>query len=128
MEFIKKNIGLGYQFTDDLQRKNRWQYPLAVVRELLLNSIVHKDYRNPTDVIIKIFDHKIEYSNPGSIIGNLKIEDLYTDNYQAKHRNRLLAEAFYLIGGIEKYGTGFIRIRTLLKDYFIEPGNNYVLY
>ncbi len=117
MEFIKKNIGLGYEFTGDLQRKNRWQFPLTVIRELLLNSIVHKDYRNPTDIIIKIFDNKIEFSNPGGLLGDLKIEDLYTDNYQAKHRNRLLAEAFYLTGEIEKYGTGFVRVRKFLKDY-----------
>lgn len=117
MEFIKKNIGLGYEFTGELQRKNRWQFPLTVIRELLLNAIVHKDYRNPTDIIIKIFDDKIEFSNPGSLLGDLKAEDLYTDSYQAKHRNRLLAEAFYLSGEIEKYGTGFIRIRKALREY-----------
>jgi len=88
MEFIKKNIRLAYQFTGELQRKNRWQYPLPAIRELLLNAIIHKDYRNPTDVIIKIFDDSIEFSNPGGLIGGLKIEDLETDNYQAKHRNR----------------------------------------
>ncbi|MDO8952056.1 MAG: putative DNA binding domain-containing protein [Draconibacterium sp.] len=117
MEFVKKNIGLGYEFTGDLQRKNRWQFPLTVIRELLLNSIVHKDYRNPTDIIIKIFDNKIEFSNPGGLLGDLKIEDLLTDSYQAKHRNKLLAEAFYLTGEIEKYGTGFIRIRKAMEEY-----------
>ena len=59
MEFIKKNIRLAYQFTGELQRKDRWQYPLPAIRELLLNAIIHKDYRNPTDVIIKIFDNSI---------------------------------------------------------------------
>ncbi|PKP08532.1 MAG: hypothetical protein CVU09_15185 [Bacteroidetes bacterium HGW-Bacteroidetes-4] len=29
----------------------------------------------------------------------------------------LIAEAFYLKGEIEKYGTGFIRIRDLMKEY-----------
>lgn len=29
----------------------------------------------------------------------------------------MLAEAFYLMGEVEKYGTGFIRIRDWLKDY-----------
>jgi len=32
-------------------------------------------------------------------------------------RNKLLAEAFYLTGDIEKYGTGFVRIRKMLQDY-----------
>ena len=124
MEFIKKNIRLEYQFTGELQRKDRWQYPLHALREILLNSIIHKDYRNPTDIIIKIFDDRIEFSNPGRLIGGLTIDDLKTDNYQAKHRNKLLAEAFYLMNDVEKYGTGFIRIRKHLKDY---PELNYEL-
>ena len=33
-----------------------------------------------------------------------------------------MAESFYLTGDIEKYGTGFIRIRKWLKDY---PELNY---
>lgn len=32
-------------------------------------------------------------------------------------RNKLVAEAFYLTGNIEKYGSGFIRIRKALLDY-----------
>lgn len=39
------------------------------------------------------------------------------DNYQAHSRNRLIAEAFYLTGDIEKYGSGFIRIRKELENY-----------
>lgn len=32
-------------------------------------------------------------------------------------RKKLVAEAFYLTTGIEKYGSGFIRIRKTLQDY-----------
>jgi len=63
------------------------------------------------------FDDRIEFTNPGGLFGNLKPEDLLSDNYPAKHRNRLLAEAFYLAGEVEKYGTAFIRIRKSLESY-----------
>lgn len=117
MNFIKRNITLSYSFTGELKRVERWQFPLQAIRELLLNAVVHKDYTNPTDVIVKIFDDSIEISNPGKLMSGLKAEDLLTDTYQARHRNKLLAETFYLIGDIEKYGTGFIRIRKWLTDY-----------
>jgi ATP-dependent DNA helicase RecG len=117
MNFIKRNIRLGYEFTGELKRKEIWQFPLQAVREILLNSIVHKDYSNPTDVMIKIFDDSIEISNPGRLMFGLTVEDLQTDHYKALHRNKLLTEAFYLTGDIEKYGTGFVRIRDWLKDY-----------
>ena len=36
---------------------------------------------------------------------------------QTLDRNKLLAEAFYLTGDIEKYGTGFVRIREMHREY-----------
>ena len=117
MNFVKRNIMLSFDFTGELKRDERWQFPLQAVRELLLNAVVHKDYTNPTDVIIKIFDNSIEITNPGRLMRGLTIEDLHTDHYKAQHRNKLLTEVFYLTGDIEKYGTGFIRIRKWLQDY-----------
>jgi ATP-dependent DNA helicase RecG len=117
MTFIKKSISLSYEFTGELRRKEVWQFPLPVIRELLMNAIVHKDYRNPTDTMIKIFDDRIVFTNPGSLMGGLKPEDLLKGDYVAVHRNKLLAEAFYLRGDIEKFGTGYYRIQTELKNY-----------
>jgi hypothetical protein len=34
------------------------------------------------------------------------VDALKTDFYRASHRNKLLAEGFYLGGEVEKYGTG----------------------
>jgi len=122
MIFIKKHISLSYRFDGSLKRKERWQYPLAAIRELLLNSVVHRDYKHASDIVIKIFDDRIVFTNPGRIYGNLTIEDLERDDYVSSIRNKLLAESFYLMGDIEKYGTGFIRIRKLIKNY---PGVSY---
>jgi len=117
MIFIKKHISLSYRFDGSLKRKETWQYPLEGIRELLLNSVVHRDYKHTSDIIIKIFDDRIVFTNPGRIYGNLTIEDLERDDYVSSIRNKLLAESFYLMGDIEKYGTGFIRIRKMLADY-----------
>jgi len=118
LEFIKKNIRLGFEFGGDgLSRKEKWQYPIPALRELILNAIVHRDYNNTTDLMIKIFDDSILFSNPGGFIDGISVDDILTDDYQPRHRNKLLAEAFYLIGDIEKYGTGFIRLRKWLTEY-----------
>ncbi len=47
----------------------------------------------------------------------ITIEDLKRDDYQASARNKLIVEAFYLIGDIEKYGTGFIHISKWMDEY-----------
>ena len=106
MIFIKKHINLSYDFDGSLQRKERWQYPLEAIRELLLNAVVHRDYKNTSDIVIKIFDDRILFTSPGCIYGNLTIADLERDDYVSSIRNKLLAEAFYLMGEIEKCPIG----------------------
>ncbi|MCJ7617841.1 MAG: hypothetical protein MUO43_15025, partial [Desulfobacterales bacterium] len=39
------------------------------------------------------------------------------NNYQSRTRNKLIAEAFYLTKDIEKYGSGYIRIRLEISAY-----------
>ena len=39
------------------------------------------------------------------------------DHYKDHARNELIAEAFYLTGDIEKYGSGFLRIRKEISTY-----------
>ena len=99
------------------QRKEIPEYPLNALREMLLNAIIHRDYTSSTDIQIKIFDQKLQIFNPSGLYGDITIEQLKTDSYSASTRNRLIAEAFYLTKDIEKYGSGFIRIRQAIADY-----------
>jgi len=117
LTFIKKHINLSYHFDGSIERKERWQYPLEALRELLLNAVVHRDYKSASDIVVKIFDDRIVFTNPGKLFGKLRVEDLERDDYVSSLRNRLLAEAFYLTGDIERYGTGFVRIREFLSSY-----------
>lgn len=114
------------------QRNEIPEYPLGAIRELLLNSVIHRDYQSPVDIQIKIFDQSITFFNPGNLYGGITINDLKTDKYQSRARNKLIAEAFYLTGDIEKYGSGFERIRDEIKAYptmkfeFQEIGNGFL--
>jgi len=98
----------------------------------VLNAVIHRDYLSPSDVQIKIFDKSITFYNPGNLYGKVTIEDLGKDNYTSELRNKLIAEAFYLTKDIEKYGTGFFRVRKELAEYptmtfqYHEQGNGFV--
>ena len=82
-----------------------------------MNALVHRDYQSPTDIQIRIYDSSISFFNPSGLFGNITVEDLKTDTYQASTRNKQIAEAFYLTNEIEKYGSGFIRVRDAITDY-----------
>lgn len=117
MKFIISYIGVSFEFDGSLQRKERFAYPLAAIREAFLNAVVHRDYANSSDVQIKIFDDKITIFSPGKLYGGITVDQLATDHYQSRIRNKLIAEAFYLTKNIEKYGSGLIRIRKELEGY-----------
>ena len=117
MKFIVSHISVAFEFDGSIQRKERFAYPLPALREALLNAVVHRDYTDGSDIQIKIFDDSITFFNPGKLYGGLRLQDINTDNYQSRLRNKLVAEAFYLTNNIEKYGSGFIRIRKALQDY-----------
>ena len=118
MKYIKSQIKYAFEITGySTQRTEIPEYPLDALRELVLNAIVHRDYLSPADVQIKIFDNGITFFNPGGLHHELSVEDLKTDNYVAYARNKLIAEAFYLTGDTEKYGSGFYRVRKALSAY-----------
>jgi ATP-dependent DNA helicase RecG len=117
MKFIKTYMMVSYSFDGSIKRKERWDYPMTALREAVLNAIVHRDYQNPSDIQIKIYDDKIVIASPGKLYGDMTLEKLQQKNYQSSLRNKLIAEAFYLTGHIEKYGSGFIRIENELKAY-----------
>ncbi|MBL0709653.1 MAG: putative DNA binding domain-containing protein [Colwellia sp.] len=74
MIFVRKHLMVEYVITGDPQRTERYDYPLDAIREIILNMIVHRDYRDSSDSVIKIFDDRIEFFNPGDLYDNLTIE------------------------------------------------------
>ncbi len=122
MIFVRKHLMVEYIITGNPEREERYDYPLDAIREIVLNMIVHRDYRDSSDSVIKIFDDRIEFFNPGDLYDNLTIEQLETNDYKSKTRNKLIALMFKECGLIEKYGSGISRIKKFCKEHGIaEP-------
>ena len=115
--FIRKHMMVEYIITGMPQRIERYDYPEDAVREIVINMIVHRDYRDTGHSIIKIFDDRIEFFNPGKLYGGLTVADLLSGNYTSQVRNKLIANAFKEIGLVERYGSGISRIINICKDY-----------
>jgi ATP-dependent DNA helicase RecG len=117
--FIKKHLMVEFIITGEPQHIERYDYPIEAIREIVINMIVHRDYRSSNGSIIKIYDDRIEFYNPGGLFGDLTLEQLLKFNYSSQTRNKLIAQAFKEIGAIEKYGSGIKRIFSICKDYGI---------
>jgi len=113
VDAIKKHMSRRYVIKE-LVREEVWDYPLEAVREALVNAVMHRDYRMPEEVQIKVLDDRIIFWNPGGLPSGLSEEDLYRE-HPSKPRNRLIAEVFHLAGYVEKWGSGTLRILEALE-------------
>src|SRR5690606_8932962 len=80
------------------------------IREIVSNMVIHRDYRSSSDSIVKIYDERIEFYNPGRLPESITVDDLLSNNYKSTPRNKLIADFCKSIGLIEKYGSGIQRI------------------
>jgi len=64
-----------------------------------------------------VFDHKIEFFNPGNLPEGITIQKLFKGNYVSVIRNKKIADLFKEAGLIEKYGSGIKRILMALKTH-----------
>jgi DNA-binding CsgD family transcriptional regulator len=83
---------------------------MDALREIAVNAVVHRDYTAPGDSIVKVFDDRIEFYNPGGLPTGLTVPILLSGTYVSQPRNRLIAEMFKEAGIIEKFGSGIKRI------------------
>ncbi|MGW8157711.1 ATP-binding protein [Desulfoprunum sp.] len=65
------------------------------------NCLIQSRY-NYSKQDLEIQRSRIVFTNPGKLYGNLRIGGLERDDYVSSLRNRLLAEARYLTGDIDR--------------------------
>ena len=66
MAFLREHLNTEYKFPNDkMKRKEVLEVPQDALREAIVNAVTHRDYRERgADTIIKIFDNRVEISNP----------------------------------------------------------------
>jgi ATP-dependent DNA helicase RecG len=117
LDFVRKHINVEIIITGEPQNTQKWQYPMEAIREIVINMIIHREYRAISDSVVKIFDDKIEFYNPGKLPEDITIDDLLSGNYKSTPRNRKIADFFKNMGWIEKYGSGIGRICDYFRKY-----------
>ena len=133
LDFITKHINKEYIITGAPQREERWDYPLDALREIVINSIVHRDYSGSTTGIVKIFDDRIQICNSGKLPPGLTVSMLLRGDYTSTPRNVQVADMFKEAGIIERYGSGIGRIMDDFKAYgltapeFKEVGESFIV-
>ncbi len=108
-KFLRKKIDF-----EGLQRVEKGEYPVAAIREMLLNALVHKNYSGAT-IQIRVYDDKISFWNEGTLPEGLSFEALKRQ-HPSRPRNPIIADVCFKGGYIDAWGRGTIKIMNSCKE------------
>ncbi len=101
--------------------ENVYPYPTLALKEIIVNSLVHRDYRIDKPIVIEITENFILFQSPGGLVEEVKrqlgSETLEDDIRKGKkgikgYRNPVLADLFYGSGAMDKEGSGLSDVLT----------------
>jgi ATP-dependent DNA helicase RecG len=117
VKFLWKSLRVRHEF-EGVQRKNVPEIPDAALREAVTNAVCHRNYfEYGMNVMVEVFDDRVEIYNPGGIPKGLKENEFGTKSVP---RNPIIADLLHRAGYIEKMGTGIKKIRDAVADEGLE--------
>lgn len=102
------------------EREEVWEYPLAALREGIANAVCHRSYSSLAATTIRLYDDRLEIWNPGKLPIELSPADLLHE-HNSYPPNRLIADTFYNLRIIERWGTGTVRMADALREQGLPP-------
>jgi len=106
--FIERNTSEGIDI-GRLTHNKKPEYPSKVIREAVINAVVHADYAIQGSTIqIAIYDNRVEITNPGELPFGLTLEDAISGI--SRLRNRVIGRVFKELKLIEQWGSGLGRM------------------
>jgi len=122
LAFVRRNTAVQAVLEDGARRIERRDYPDEVVREVVVNALVHRDYMlSATDIEMSIYDDRLEVISPGRLPNDITPERMRVGTRAA--RNQLLKDVMRDYRYLEHMGMGVPRkiIRGMREHNGTEP-------
>lgn len=104
-----------YEVAEGLFRRQVPAFDEKVVRELLVNALVHRPYTQRGDIFLNLHPDRLEVINPGRFPLGVTPQNIL---HASRRRNEGLARVFHDLGLMEKEGSGF----DLMYDRLLSSG------
>lgn len=99
---------------EGMHRIEKDAYPLAALREMILNSLVHRTYMG-AHIQLRVFDDRLSIWNEGSLPQGLTLEHLKAE-HNSRPRNPKIAKACFMAGYIDTWGRGTLKIIAACEE------------
>lgn len=107
--FLKKHAFRGADLSQ-WRRKDDWSVPLDILREAVINALVHSDYgQHGGPIRVAFYDDRVCVESLGGLLPGMTTE-LMTRGGVSRIRNPVIARAFRETRMIEQWGSGVRRM------------------
>ena len=114
LDYLKLNSAT-YGLIDNSIRRDIEEYPEFILREIIINSLIHRDYSTLTSNIINVYkNNSIEFISYGALYGNITIDDVLAG--LSTSRNPHLQSLFMRLKRAEAIGSGLRRVNAYYKS------------
>lgn len=93
---------------EGVHRIEKGEYPVAAIREMLLNALVHRNYTG-APIQIRVYNDKVSIWNAGFLPKGLTLDALKR-SHPSRPRNPIIADVCFKGGYIDAWGRGTIKI------------------
>ena len=120
VQFVRRNTRHPLRVVG-LTRVSVDEYPETALREVLVNAVVHRDYREAgRKVVLEVFHDRIMITNPGLPAGGQKLTRIASGRGRSRSRNPLLAQGLTWLEAMEDRGTGIMRMISAMLDHGLD--------
>ena len=86
-DFVRRNT-TPFAHLEGNRRVDRWEYPESVIREVVGNALVHRDYSiTGTDVTLAVYSNRLEVASPGRLPNTVTPEGMRSGMRFARNQN-----------------------------------------
>lgn len=104
--------------TSGFKRKDVPNFPIPILREAIINAIIHRDYEiNEAKCSLEIEDNIITIRSPGSTLPAITLSDLNNFEAPSLSRNPILSYVFCLMDYAEEKGFGMSTLKSINKEF-----------
>jgi ATP-dependent DNA helicase RecG len=121
MIWLKSKLDVRYDIEGEggKPRKELWEIPETAFKEIIINSLAHRDYYDKgARITIEVFDDRVEISNPGGLVSAVPKSEF---GKRSASRNPLIFGLFERMRLVEQIGSGITRIRDVMNDEGLTP-------
>lgn len=117
--YIKEHINWRVENGSGTSRIEVPEIPVEAIREIIVNSFAHADYRGMSENEIDITPTRVEIYNPGDFPSGLSPEMFAQQRIKSMPRNKIILNTLYKSKDVEIFGSGFRKVFSLCKKYGI---------